>query len=97
MRDLPKGTVTLLFTDIEGSTHLLQQLGGQYAGVLAECRHLLRRAFQTYSGQEVDTRRAFSGLRGLRWPGCASGGTHHERWPWRAGAALADDAGPVAG
>ena len=27
MRDLPKGTVTLLFTDIEGSTHLLQQLG----------------------------------------------------------------------
>ena len=33
MRDLPTGTVTLLFTDIEASTHLLQQLGEGYAGV----------------------------------------------------------------
>src|SRR5437868_5199170 len=53
--DLPKGTVTLLFTDIEGSTRLLQQLGDGYANVLAQCRHLLRRAFQTYDGYEVDT------------------------------------------
>src|SRR5262245_542811 len=55
MRDLPTGTITLLFTDIEGSTHLLQQLGARYAELLTACRHLLRTAFQTHGGQEVDT------------------------------------------
>ena len=55
MRDLPAGTVTLLFTDIEGSTHLLQQLGERYAMLLAECRTLLRTAFLTFDGYEVDT------------------------------------------
>ena len=55
MRDLPTGTITLLFTDIEGSTHLLQQLGVRYAELLTACRHLLRTAFHTYRGQEVDT------------------------------------------
>ncbi len=54
-RDLPTGTITLLFTDIEGSTHLLRQLGDRYAEVLAECRHLLRCAFHEYHGHEVDT------------------------------------------
>ncbi len=53
--NLPTGTVTLLFTDIEGSTHLLQQLGDRYASVLAECRHLLRATFQEWNGHEVDT------------------------------------------
>jgi predicted ATPase/serine/threonine protein kinase/DNA-binding CsgD family transcriptional regulator len=53
--DLPRGTVTLLFTDIEGSTHLLEQLRDRYAPVLAECRHLLRAAFQRWSGHEIDT------------------------------------------
>ncbi len=55
MQDLPRGTVTLLFTDMEGSTQLLQQLGDQYADVLSECRQLLRTAFQQWSGHEVDT------------------------------------------
>ncbi|MDQ6662065.1 MAG: adenylate/guanylate cyclase domain-containing protein [Chloroflexota bacterium] len=55
MPELPGGTVTLLFTDMEGSTRLLQQLGKQYTDVLAECRKLLRAAFQVYSGHEVDT------------------------------------------
>jgi predicted ATPase/class 3 adenylate cyclase len=55
MRDLPTGTITLLFTDIEGSTHLLQRLGARYAELLTSCRHLLRTAFHTYRGQEVDT------------------------------------------
>jgi predicted ATPase/class 3 adenylate cyclase len=55
MRDLPTGTITLLFTDIEGSTHLLQRLGGRYAEVLTAYRQLLRTACQTYHGQEVDT------------------------------------------
>ena len=54
LRHLPTGTVTLLFTDIEGSTHLLQQLGEGYADVLAACRHLLRAAFHKYHGHEVD-------------------------------------------
>ena len=55
LHDLPRGTVTLLFTDMEGSTQLLQQLGDRYASVLAECRQLLRAAFQHWSGHEVDT------------------------------------------
>jgi predicted ATPase/class 3 adenylate cyclase len=50
------GTVTLLFTDIEGSTRLLQRLGDeQYSGLLVECRSLLRTAFERYGGYEVDT------------------------------------------
>src|SRR5260221_14184616 len=55
VRDLPAGTITMLFTDIEGSTHLLQQLGDRYAELLTGCRNLLRAAFHTYRGQEVDT------------------------------------------
>jgi len=52
---LPTGTVTLLFTDIEGSTRLLQQLGTGYEVLLEDCRNLLRRAFQAHHGHEVDT------------------------------------------
>src|SRR5215469_4279664 len=55
MHDLPTGTVTFLFTDIEGSTRLLQQLGDRYAMVLEECRRLLRATFQEWNGHEVDT------------------------------------------
>jgi predicted ATPase/class 3 adenylate cyclase/DNA-binding CsgD family transcriptional regulator len=55
MPELPTGTVTLLFTDIEGSTRLLQQLGNRYDGVLTECRQLLRAAFHQWNGHEVDT------------------------------------------
>jgi class 3 adenylate cyclase len=55
MRDPPTGTVTLLFTDIEGSTLLLQQLGERYASMLIEYRELLRTAFSEYHGYEVDT------------------------------------------
>jgi predicted ATPase len=56
MRDLPSGTVTFLFTDIEGSTRLLHELGPQrYAEALAEHRRLLRMAFARNGGVEVDT------------------------------------------
>lgn len=55
MSELPTGTVTLFFSDIEGSTRLLQQLGERYTDVLAECRHLLRQLFVQYHGSEVDT------------------------------------------
>jgi predicted ATPase len=55
MPDLPSGTVTLLFTDIEGSTRLLSQLGDAYADALAEHRRVLRHAFERHGGVEVDT------------------------------------------
>ena len=55
MTELPAGTVTFLFTDIEGSTRLLRELGDRYAGVLTDHRRLLRAAFARYSGREVDT------------------------------------------
>ena len=55
MRQLPTGTLTLMFTDIEGSTRLLQQLGDHYAAVLQQCRGILRSAFQQGYGFEVDT------------------------------------------
>jgi predicted ATPase/class 3 adenylate cyclase/DNA-binding CsgD family transcriptional regulator len=45
----------MLFTDIEGSTRLLQQLGQSYSNVLSECRHLLRKSFEQWHGREVDT------------------------------------------
>jgi predicted ATPase len=55
MRDLPSGTVTFLFTDIEGSTRLLHELGDGYADALAEHRRALREAFGSRGGVEVDT------------------------------------------
>ena len=55
MAELPRGTVTLLFTDIEGSTRLLYELGDGYADVLSEHRRVLRDSFARYRGVEVDT------------------------------------------
>ena len=56
MRRLPGGTVTLLFTDVEGSTKLLHTLGRhRYGQVLGEHRDLLREAFAVHGGVEVDT------------------------------------------
>jgi predicted ATPase/class 3 adenylate cyclase len=55
MRAFPTGTVTFLFTDIEGSTKLLHELGDAYADALAEHRRLLREAFARHRGVEVDT------------------------------------------
>jgi predicted ATPase len=53
---LPDGTVTFLFTDVEGSTRLLNELGAvRYAAALAEHRSLLREAFGRHGGVEVDT------------------------------------------
>jgi predicted ATPase/class 3 adenylate cyclase len=55
MHALPSGTVTLVFTDVEGSTSLLNSLGDEYADVLAEHRRILRAAFAKRGGVEVDT------------------------------------------
>jgi predicted ATPase len=55
-RDLPSGTVTFLFTDIEGSTKLLHEVGEEdYARALAEHRRLVREASAARGGVEVDT------------------------------------------
>jgi predicted ATPase/class 3 adenylate cyclase len=54
--ELPQGTVTLLFTDIEGSTRLLHALGpAHYADALAEHRRIVREAAAEHGGVEVDT------------------------------------------
>jgi class 3 adenylate cyclase len=55
VRTLPTGTVTLLFTNIEGSTTLLNELGDANAGMLAEHRRILRSEFAKRGGAEVDT------------------------------------------
>jgi predicted ATPase/class 3 adenylate cyclase len=56
VRELPTGTVTFVFTDVEGSTRLLQQLGTDaYANALGDHRRVLRQAFLNHGGVEVDT------------------------------------------
>src|SRR5437867_2230314 len=56
MRELPSGTVTFLFTDVEGSTRLLKDVGAeQFAEALAEHRRVLREVFAGHGGVEVDT------------------------------------------
>jgi predicted ATPase len=56
MRELPRGTVTFLFTDIEGSTRLLKELGpDSYSHALAEHRRVVRTAVARHGGVEVDT------------------------------------------
>src|SRR6478752_5873021 len=53
---LPTGTVTLLCTDIEGSTSIVGRLGGRYVGVLEEHRRLVRDAVEAAGGLEIDCR-----------------------------------------
>src|SRR5262245_6918870 len=55
-RGLPSGTVTFLFTDVEGSTRLLDELGADaYADALANHRRIIRDACAAHGGAEVDT------------------------------------------
>jgi DNA-binding NarL/FixJ family response regulator/class 3 adenylate cyclase len=53
---LPRGTVTFLYTDIEGSTKLLERLGDGYASVLEDHRRLLRELVEGAGGTEIDCR-----------------------------------------
>ena len=55
MPELPTGTVTFLFTDVEGSTRLLQRVGDGYRGLLATHNQFLREAIATSGGVEVQT------------------------------------------
>ena len=52
---LPSGTVTFLFTDIEGSTRLLQELGDRYRDVVRDHRSIVRETLASRDGREVDT------------------------------------------
>ncbi len=93
MVGLPTGTVTFLFTDIEGSTTLLQHLGDRrYAQILDEHRQLLRNAFAKGKGQEIDTQGdgflvAFSRARDAVATAVAAQRSL-TRHPWPDGAAL---------
>jgi class 3 adenylate cyclase len=91
-RELPGGTVTFLFTDIEGSTRLLHELGDGYARVLADHRRLLREAFSRRGGVEVDTQGdsffvAFADPRGAL-AAAADAQTVLARYAWPDGAAV---------
>ena len=55
MTALPGGTVTFLFTDIEGSTRLLQELGDRYGEVVGDHRRLMRESMTAHGGSEIDT------------------------------------------
>jgi class 3 adenylate cyclase len=55
MPPLPSGTVTFVFSDIEGSTALLKQLGERYDEVLSDHRRLMRDRFTEHGGVEIDT------------------------------------------
>jgi DNA-binding NarL/FixJ family response regulator/class 3 adenylate cyclase len=55
MAELPSGTVTFLFSDLEGSTALLRQLRNRYGDLLGEHQQLLRAAFDDAGGSEIDT------------------------------------------
>jgi class 3 adenylate cyclase len=54
MTALPSGTVTFVFSDVEGSTALLKRLGERYAEVIGEHRRIVREAFGAHDGVEID-------------------------------------------
>jgi class 3 adenylate cyclase len=56
MPNLPRGTVTFVFSDIEGSTGLLKRLGDErYAELLGTHRRIVRETFAVHHGEEIDT------------------------------------------
>ena len=55
MTTLPSGTVTFVFSDVEGSTGLLKRLGERYGGLIAEHRRIVRETFGAHGGVEIDT------------------------------------------
>lgn len=54
MTELPAGTLTFVFSDVEGSTRLLRHLGERYGPVVADHQRLMRDAFTRHGGREVD-------------------------------------------
>jgi len=93
MPNLPSGTVTFVFSDIEGSTTLLKQLGDAgYAEVLGTHRRLVREIFGQHHGQEIDTQGdaffySFARAREAVNAAVALQRAHHEE-PWPGGATV---------
>ena len=56
MSELPRGTVTLFFADVEGSTRLAPEHGGDWGDLIGQVRKLLREAVSAAGGHEVDSR-----------------------------------------
>jgi len=93
MSQLPSGTVTFVFSDIEGSTSLLKQLGDAgYADALAIHRRLVRETFAAHDGEEIDTQgdAFFYSFRRAREAVAAAVAVQraHADEPWPAGARL---------
>ena len=80
MAELPDGTVTLLFSDIEGSTSLLKRLGDGWPGVLERQRLLLRNAIHSGNGVVVDCQgdAMFAAFRSA--PAAVDSATEAQRW-----------------
>jgi class 3 adenylate cyclase len=84
---LPTGTVTFLFTDIEGSTYLLQALGAEYRGVLERHAAIVRHALAAHDGIEISTEgdtffAVFrSAIEAVEAAGAAQRGLAQEAWP----------------
>jgi class 3 adenylate cyclase len=76
----PTGTVTFLFTDIEGSTRLLERLREQYATVLAEQRELLTSAFARWRGHAPSGPLSRSNRRTRRQSSASAGNWTDCRW-----------------
>jgi predicted ATPase/class 3 adenylate cyclase len=87
MAELPTGTVTFLFTDVEGSTRLLQELGDRYVAVRDAYAEIVRRAITEGGGVEVSTEGdsffvAFPSPGGaVRAVAAAQRGLHGHHWP----------------
>ena len=90
--ELPVGTVTFLFTDIEGSTRLLKQLRDRYGEALDEHQRILRKTFEEHDGHEIDTQgdSFFVAFRRAKDAVAAAvdGQRRLARHPWPAGAEL---------
>jgi class 3 adenylate cyclase len=87
MPELPRGTVTFLFTDVEASTELTRTLSERYSDVLSDSRRLLREAVTEHDGVEVDTQgdgffAAFDRARDAVLAAAAAQRSHAEHaWP----------------
>jgi class 3 adenylate cyclase len=55
MATLPTGTVTFVFSDIEGSTELMKRLGERYGELIGQHRRIIRETFGAHDGAEIDT------------------------------------------
>jgi class 3 adenylate cyclase len=87
MTTLPSGTVTFVFSDVEGSTGLLKRLGDSYGELLAEHRRIVRETFAVHGGVEIDMQGdafffAFGGARDAVAAAVATQRAHAEQsWP----------------